>query len=180
MNTLASMEEFKRATGYSIRPTHMKDKYIILRAIGFYLWRRGKLVRRDGKSVAYRSDIEEFLGFTMEYLNRAQDKEIQKIHTLFQKVMERVYGTLGEDAFRIPTEGARRRPVSMTLFESLFYFFALLVEGKNMIEDNSLYDAVYEMFEESLFLDSLTYNVDSALHVEDRFRMVENVYHRLT
>ena len=70
--------------------------------------------------------------------------------------------------------------MSMTLFESLFYFFALLVEGKNMIEDNSLYDAVYEMFEESLFLDSLTYNVDSALHVEDRFRMVENVYHRLT
>lgn len=180
LNQLASMEEFKKATGRSIRPTHMKDKYIILRAVGFYLWRKGNLVKRDQSPVTYRSDIEEFLGYTMEYLNRAQDEEIRHIQVLFRDVMERVYEALGEDAFRIPTEGARRRPVSMTLFESLFYFFALLAEGKDATEDNSLYGAVQGMFDDSVFLDSLTYNVDSALHVEDRFRMAEKVYKRLT
>lgn len=37
LNRLAECEEFKRATGNSVSPKHMKDKYIILRAISFYL-----------------------------------------------------------------------------------------------------------------------------------------------
>lgn len=32
LNTLSETGEFKRATGNSVSPVHMKDKYIILRA----------------------------------------------------------------------------------------------------------------------------------------------------
>lgn len=66
LKKLAEKEEFKAATGNSISPVHMKDRYIILRAIGFYFWENGQLVRRNGEKVRYRSDIEELLGITME------------------------------------------------------------------------------------------------------------------
>ena len=67
------LNEFKDATGHSVSPLHMKDKYIILRAISFYLWEKKLLKKKNGETVVYRSDIEEFLGYSMEYLNWADD-----------------------------------------------------------------------------------------------------------
>lgn len=183
LNRLAQSEEFKRATGYSISPVHMKDKYIILRALSFYLWKRGGLVKRDGEKVFYRSDIEEFLGYAMEQFNRTKEDELREMETFFKKVMEQTYRILGEDAFRIPTDSGRRRPVSMTLFESLFYLFALILkEGEVVIEEQEkvIEEAVSEMLEDSFFLDALTYNVDSAVHVEERFSVVAKKYEELT
>lgn len=171
--SLASGDDFKKATGYSVRSGRMKDRYIILRAISFYLWRKGRLTGRDGKLVRYRSDIEEFLGLGMEYLNRASDGEIQEIEKIFCEVMWLSHSILGEDAFRLPSESNWRRPVSMTLFESLFYFMILLLESEHDFGDEHVYDAVSEMLEDSIFLDSLTHNVDSAKHIEDRFQTVE-------
>jgi len=179
LNVLASMEEFKAATGHSISSTHMKDKYIILRAVSFYLWKRGRLKKKDGGLAVYRSDMEEFLGISMEYLNRASDKEIREIEQLFRKVMTLSRQILGEDGFRIPTDSGRRRPVSMTLFESLFYFIALLLESESEYEPAQLSEAVSEMLEDSAFLNALTYNVDSASHVECRLRVVDTQYGRL-
>lgn len=183
LNRLAQSEEFKYATGYSISPVHMKDKYIILRALSFYLWKKGGLVKRDGKLVSYRSDIEEFLGYAMEQFNRTKEDELKKIENFFKKVMEQTYRILGKDAFRIPTDSGRRRPVSMTLFESLFYLFALILKEEEVnIEEQEkrIEEAVSEMLEDSVFLDALTYNVDSAVHVEERFSVVEKKYEELT
>ena len=36
--------------------------------------------------------------------------------------------------------------------------------------------AVDEMLEDSVFLNALTYNVDSAVHVQERFETVERKY----
>ena len=123
LSSLAESEQFQNATGKSISPTHMKDRYIILRAVSFWMWREGKLKNSDGEEIKYRSDIEEFLGYAMEQLNRASDQEIATIQEIFLEEMLVIYDILGEDAFRIPTENKKRRPVSMILFESLFYFF---------------------------------------------------------
>lgn len=179
LNRLAEREEFRAATGDSISPVHMKDKYIILRAIGFYFWRNRQLLKKNGEKVRYRSDIEEFLGETMEQLNRMSVEGLRELEELFCEVMDMAYHILGEDAFRIPTDSGRRRPVSMTLFESLFYFFALLVEGEEEIEPEEIQTAVDEMLEDSVFLTALTYNVDSKIHVDERFQMVTDKYEEL-
>lgn len=180
LNRLSEREEFKRATGNSIRSVHMKDKYIILRAIAFYLWKKERLVKRSGEKVRYRSDIEELLGETMEQLNRTGEAALQELENLFCTVMDDSYFILGEDAFRIPTDSGRRRPVSMTLFESLFYFMALFFEGHDRIEPQEIAAAVGEMLEDSVFLDALTYNVDSKKHVDERFQVVIDKYKELT
>lgn len=179
LNQLADREEFKRTTGYSISPTHMKDRYIILRAVTFYLWKEHKLYRKDGNEVKYRSDMEEFLGYGMEQLNRMQDEERQRLEILFCEVMNSVFVLLGADAFRIPTDSGRKRPVSMTLFESLFYFFALLIESGKQYLGKAIRLAVNEVMEDSVFLNALTYNVDSAVHVEERFRIVKEKFEEI-
>lgn len=179
LNELAESEEFKAATGHSVSPLHMKDKYIILRALSFYLWKKQLLKKKNGEIVVYRSDIEEFLGYAMEYLNWVDEQSRVELKKLFFRAMERCYARLGEDAFRIPTDSGRRRPVSMTLFESLFYFVALLEEEQIELPAGAERHAVDEMMEDSVFLDALTYNVDSAVHVQNRFDTVEQKYREI-
>lgn len=179
LNELAESEEFKAATGHSVSPLHMKDKYIILRALSFYLWKKQLLKKKNGEIVLYRSDIEEFLGYAMEYLNWVDEQSRVELKKMFFKVMERCYDSLGKDAFRIPTDSGRRRPVSMTLFESLFYFVALLEEEQIELPVGTERHAVDEMLEDSVFLDALTYNVDSAVHVQNRFDTVEQKYREI-
>lgn len=173
LNELAVSDAFKDATGHSVSPLHMKDKYIILRALSFYLWKKDILKKRNGEKVVYRSDIEEFLGYSMEYLNWVDDDSREKLKSLFFKVMKRCYDTLGENAFRIPTDSGRRRPVSMTLFESLFYFVTLIEEKQREVPEGAERKALDDMLEDAVFLDALTYNVDSAVHVQNRFDTVE-------
>lgn len=173
LNELAASDAFKDATGHSVSPLHMKDKYIILRALSFYLWKKDILKKRNGEKVVYRSDIEEFLGYSMEYLNWVDDDSREKLKSLFFKVMKRCYDTLGENAFRIPTDSGRRRPVSMTLFESLFYFVTLIEEKQRELPEGAERKALDDMLEDAVFLDTLTYNVDSAVHVQNRFDTVE-------
>lgn len=179
LSALAASKEFQCATGNSISPIHMKDRYIILRAIGFWIWKEGKLTDREGKPVRYRSDIEEFLGYVMEQLNRMSEQEIEDISKVFRAEMKVAYDILGEDAFRIPTENTKRRPVSMTLFESLFYFMGLVLNDKKDFAPSDIVKAVEEILEDSVFLEALTYNVDSAFHVEERFRVVTQKYKEL-
>jgi len=179
LNTLSETGEFKRATGNSVSPVHMKDKYIILRAAAFYLFWEERLVKYSGEKVIYKSDIEEFLGCTMELLNRMEDREIQEIQGLFGRVMKKTRDVLGENAFRIPTDGTRRRPISMTLFESLFYFFAKVSEGECGLDPIEIRSAVEEMLKDSIFLDALTYNVDSKVQMEKRFQVVMKKYKEL-
>lgn len=173
LNELAASDAFKDATGHSVSPLHMKDKYIILRALSFYLWKKDILKKRNGEKAVYRSDIEEFLGYSMEYLNWVDDDSREKLKSLFFKVMKRCYDTLGENAFRIPTDSGRRRPVSMTLFESLFYFVTLIEEKQREVPEGAERKALDDMLEDAVFLDALTYNVDSAVHVQNRFDTVE-------
>lgn len=173
LNELAASDAFKDATGHSVSPLHMKDKYIILRALSFYLWKKDILKKKNGETVVYRSDIEEFLGYSMEYLNWVDDDSREELKSLFFKVMKRCYDTLGENAFRIPTDSGRRRPVSMTLFESLFYFVTLIEEKQRELPEGAERKALDDMLEDAVFLDTLTYNVDSAVHVQNRFDTVE-------
>lgn len=173
LNELAASDAFKDATGHSVSPLHMKDKYIILRALSFYLWKKDILKKKNGEKVVYRSDIEEFLGYSMEYLNWVDDDSREDLKRLFFKAMKRCYDTLGENAFRIPTDSGRRRPVSMTLFESLFYFVTLIEEKQRELPEGAERKALDDMLEDAVFLDALTYNVDSAVHVQNRFDTVE-------
>lgn len=175
LKELSEGEAFLAATGGSISPKHMKDRYIILRALCFDLYQKRKLTDADGKIVEYRSDIEDFLGTGMEFLNRIPSEELRGLKEEFERTMWHIYHIIGDNAFRIPTEYERRRPISMTLFEALYYLFQPFVQIKE--EDiTKLQESVKELLKDPVFLESLQFSVDSKNHVDIRFHKVMKKY----
>lgn len=170
LSRLSERMEFLKATGYSVKSTRMKAEYIILRFIAFYLWKKGTLLDKENNRIEYRSDLEDFLGSTMEYLNRISDDEENKLEELFAFSMRNAVSVLGENAFRIPSYGGKRRPVSMTLFECLSYFFTIQdwYPYRKDVKKN-----LTDLFNMDNFYDSLTSNVDSKTVVDARFNFME-------
>jgi len=108
----------------------MKDKYLILRFLGFYLLRTNQL-----GNLEYKSDIDEFLAAVMKQINSYDDSKIVELENLFLNAMNNCYKVLGNNAYRFDNP-ERRRPINMGLFESLSYAFALprAVDSSNAVK----------------------------------------------
>lgn len=175
LKELAESEEFLKATGDAISPKRMKDRYLILRFIAFYLWKKHKLIENTN-FVEYKSDIDEFLGKIMEILNKADEKFLNEIKTIFKTAMKNSFDILGKDGFRIPNKG-KKRPINMALFESLSYLMShddIVNRNKNLTKEK-----VKEAFEDKNFYESLTQKVDSSLSVKTRFDKMDMILEEL-
>lgn len=144
LKVLANSDEFKIATVNSIKPSRMKDRYLILRTIAFYLWSKDLLEDANGEKVTYKSDIDEFLGKTMEYLNRCSEKEINGISSSFLNSMKNNYKIMEENSFRRPQVNGRRQPINMILFETLTIFMWDLSVNYCLENEGLLYDKLSE------------------------------------
>lgn len=173
LRELSETDEFREATGSSVSPLHMKDKYLILRAISFSLYQRGRLLTKGNTVVEYRSDIEDFLGKGMEYLNGFTATQFDRQKEEFCAIMRRCYEVLGSDGFRIPGATKRRKPISMTLFETFYYLFLLARDEKS---DEKLRQCADELLNDDDFLYSLQFSVDSKNQVDKRFEKVRGKY----
>ncbi|MBB6423055.1 DUF262 domain-containing protein [Jeotgalicoccus coquinae] len=123
LDRISKSNNFIKATCNSVNSTRMKDKYLILRALAFYLWRKDLLNDANGEKIEYRNDIDEFLGLTMEYLNSICDEKILEIENTFYKSMNNNFIIFEKDSFRRFSEEERRKPINMILFESFSYLF---------------------------------------------------------
>lgn len=176
LNKLSQLEQFKQAIGRA-KSKRMKDKYIILRFIAFYLWRTNQLKDRSGNIVEYKSDIDEFLGQTMEYLNSVREDVLYEIEDRFTKAMINSYKVLGEDGFRLKNNGNRKSPINMNLFETWTYLMVLL--NHKEIGDDLLIKKYNDLISNEIFLDTIGSNRDSIAKVNDRFDMILNTYKEL-
>lgn len=174
LKNITESENFYNATGGSISSKHMKDRYIALRAIAFCLLYEQQLVSENGERVTYKSDIEDLLGKTMEYINKLSDTAVKHIENEFNLVMKNIYETLGADAFRIGCSGGRRRPISMTLFEVLYYLFYRLSEWS--IDKDEIRFKISELMKDEEFLQALQHSVDSSYSVNTRFSKIIDLY----
>ena len=130
LRKLSKSDNFKNATENSIPSKRMKDRYLILRFFSFYLWKQ-KLLRdvKTGELVEYRSDLEDFLGKSMLYMNNDNNGNIIKqLEEIFEIAMKNCVELFGTGCFRLPQEGSKtwRRPINMALFETISYFCAIL------------------------------------------------------
>lgn len=173
LNKLAEETSFKQATGNGISPTRMRDRYMILRFLAFYLWKTKQLIDfKKNELIEYKSDIDEFVGQTMTYLNKATSQQREKIATVFKHTMSLAYDVGGEDIFRLPSR-ERKRPISVTLFESFSYFFSQIENDSNQY---SLYqEKLEELLSDLDYLKALTSNVDSSGRVNVRFDKIDQI-----
>jgi hypothetical protein len=124
---LSESDIFLQATQRGVSGIRMKDRYIILRYLAFYLWKTGQLLDKDGQIRAYKSDMDEFLADTMRHINNLGDGELENLKEVFSLAMQNCHDVLGDGAFRFDKAGdtSNRRPINMGLFESLGYLFSL-------------------------------------------------------
>ena len=172
LKKLSNYKSFKKATDESVSPTRMKDRYMILRFLAFYLWKQKKLIVKD-KIVEYRSDIDEFLGNAMTFLNHTTDEVREELSNVFDNSMKLSFKLRGENGFRIPSS-ERKRPINMALMESLSYLYSQIYDFIE-IDENRLNKKIDNLFEDKKFLNSITQKVDSSNSVKERFDTMDNI-----
>lgn len=173
LNDLSKVEAFRASTGYSINSKRMKDAYIILRYIAFYCWRLGLLFDETGKRLEYKSDIDDFLGKSMDFLNRSADDFLEKIKETFIEVSIVCSREYGENGFRLPSNNERRRPINMLLFESVMYLVTMSINSNKKIDYLSMYS---DLLNNDEFIETITNATDSSNMVVKRFRIIEKTY----
>lgn len=165
---LAESKEFKFSTNNSISSNRMRDSYIILRFLAFYLYFNGFF-----KSIEYDSDIDSFLEFTMSFINSESDFFIHKLKQICLNGMRNSYDILGNDCFRFESKvEKRKRPINMGLFEMIVFSFSQInYTNLNKYNKRNIKEKIfsYKKYIDSkgLFLNSL----DSVRNVEFRFNL---------
>ena len=178
LEELKDNENFKKATDYSIRGKVMKDRYMILRFIAFYLWKNKILKNKDGSLIEYKSDIDTFLGKTMEFLNFTSEETVQKAKTAFEFAMTNACSIFSQNGFRVSSylHESYKRPVNMALFDSLAY---LLSNESIQMNPDRVKQLVQELFKDNEFNNSITSPVDSSTKVISRFNKMDSILKEL-
>lgn len=108
-----------------------------------------RTVDKSGNVLVYQSDMEEFLGCGMQFFNGMEASELEKLKKLFDQTMQTANHCLGQDGFRIPSDGKIKRPISMTLFETLFYYYTLFGESDDYV---SMRKGIQELLDDTEYL----------------------------
>jgi len=155
----------------------MRDRYLVLRFIAFYLL---KAEKTPSTNIEYKSDIDSFLAATMAYLNeKASDELIQHIKQACLQGMNSTYKIIGDQAFRFDSKAsAHKRPINMGLFEMLVFAFSQIkFDTTNIEKANNLIN------EKKVFLDeqgSFGSTLDTIEQVTMRFNTALEITEGLT
>ena len=169
LNHLVKSQNFLLATGKTISPKRMKDKYIVLRFLGFYLLRSGQL-----EKIEYKSDIDEFLAEVMRFINKMTDKQIDDLEFIFELAMKNSFSILGKDGFRFCGE-KKRRPVNMGLFECISYMLSVLLPKQLDFEPSVLKEKIDELKKEMDSSQMFLGVIDSNIGVEYRLNKADEI-----
>ncbi len=180
LNELAKNQDFLTVTEKSVSDKRMKDKYIILRFIAFYLLKsenyKNILLDERNNPIEYRSDIDDLLGKIMQFINRADESLVSEIKEVFNQTMHNVLHVFGAGCFRVSNyidNNGKNLPVNMAWFESLAYLcsddrvLSNKVRAKNMVQ---------QLFKSNDFLNIIRAQaVDSTLNVTSRFNSMDEI-----
>jgi len=171
LNKLVELDCFKKATDNAINSTRMKDKYIVLRFLSFYM-----LYENGLGEITYKSDIDDFLAKTMVFINKLSEDKIESLEVLFQRAMQNSYEILGKNGFRF-AKTDKTKPIAMALFEIMAYFFSDKEIGKL---DKDLVKTEVELLK-SEFEQSGTFlsRIDNSNNVKYRFEKIKELREKL-
>ncbi|MFT7682416.1 MAG: hypothetical protein ACI935_001890 [Moritella dasanensis] len=175
LEDLSVSDAFLTATSKSINPERMRDKYLILRFIAFYLYRTQQL-----GNYQYNADIDDLLAYTMKFINtKATDETINNIKQACKIGVNNAFQLLGTDAFRFKAkENGKRRRINMGLFEMLVYAlheqdYSLLNDA--LINSNDLIKQVLILKQELDVKGIFLSNIDSQASIEYRFEIADKI-----
>lgn len=119
LGELAGCEAFKLATGNAFeKEKRMKDRYLLTRLAACYFLGQGMILDDEGQAYAYKGDLEDLLGRTMDTINGMTDGDISSLAGMIKDALKKSYDYLGGDGFRLIC-GERRSPINMNVFETV-------------------------------------------------------------
>ena len=168
LEKLAKTEEFKNATGNSLRDQRMADRETVLRFLAF------KIIHFS----EYNSiDLDTFLNNAMKIMNDMSDEHLDNLECDFLKDMSAVIDIFGNDAFgKWADKNPRKMPFNKALFESwsvnLSYLNYDQIELLKM-RKSFLIELFIKINADSRFIDSISEATDSTGMVKYRFSKVK-------
>lgn len=181
INKLAKKKVFVEATEHTIPDNHMKDRYLVLRFVAFYLWQEHITIDPDtNEFLEYRSNLEDFLGKTMRFLNRLhpEDNVFKELDFRFTHAMELSMQLLSFGGFRLPSSPGKKRPINMAFFESFSYLLSKL-NGDGEYFYNQIHEVYGQLICNKVYLDTLTHSVDSGKQTVRRYEIINQLINEL-
>jgi len=182
LNELSKSTEFNNATeNYFLKDKRMKNRYLLIRFIAFYLYYNNELYKNNNQMEGlyqYNSDIDDLLGLSMEFLNSTSKEKVEQIKEITLDALNKISFYLGENAFRlidINTDGSLKRyPININIFESLMYAMTLL-PSKRYDLIIPIKKKVEELKNDTSFRNSLNNHRDSDIKTEYRYEMIKKL-----
>lgn len=173
LEELANSREFKLATGFGVKSNRMRDRYLILRFIAFYLYFTNQL-----PNVQYRSDIDGFLASVMRFINhQAPNDLVDHVRSVCLSGMRNTATILGENGLRFaPKVGGNKRPINMGLFEMLVFVFSYI--DLSTINPKEMKCVIEKQKIEIDQMNLLSGSIDTTIHVTERFKLALQIIQR--
>lgn len=167
---LADLEEFKKATNYSIRTDRMLDRDFVNRFLSFYFF----------KYENYTPDLDTFMSKAMAHIKNLSEREREKCKKDFCNSMNLNIQIFGENAFRkIDGNQGRKNPLNKALFDVFSVSFAELdgVQGNKLVKyKSSINKKLIELIaSDEYFLKSISSSTSDKNRVNYRFKTVKNL-----
>ncbi|MGG0153653.1 DUF262 domain-containing protein [Bacillus mycoides] len=175
LKELALSSEFEKATRNSIKSDRMKDRYLILRAISFDLWYKDRLKDANNQPIVYRNDIDEFLGKSMDFLNKCSEETIWVIKGNFLNSMVCNHIVLGEEAFRRLRTNGRTQPINMILFEALTILMMNFSQEECLRNKNMIRNKIENLLGDDKLNKLLTIDRGRGLVVPEVLKMINEL-----
>lgn len=166
---LAENDVFIQVTENGASPKHMKDRLVVLRFIAFYLWQEHMSVDIDTmQPLTYKSNIEDFLGKTMAFLNSLDESDpiLSDLENIFTETMinARDY-ILPLGGFRLMNPSGQKRQLNMSFFESFCYLISKH-HFTSAYEAEKVYDS---LLSNNDYRRSITVSIDSSSQINRRY-----------
>ena len=173
IKNLAQTACFIEATEHAATAKRMVDRTYVLRFLAFYLWREN--ISKDmeyGIPLEYKSNLDDFLGKTMEFLNTydIEDPLIVSLKNSFLSAMEVASRNIVKiGGFRLPAkEGNYRRRLNVAFFDSFSYLLA-----KTELTSSQFVEVYNGLINDNDYINAISYSVDSTQQVNKRFAIIE-------
>ena len=150
----------------------MKDKYILLRFIAFYLFFKGEVKNEEGEDFEYKNDIDELLARTMDTLNEFTEPKIKEVEETVINALGKSYFYLGKDAFRLYKADGKRSAINMNVFETVVYMMLYLPKENTDIKKDVMYVSE-KLMKNSEYLDAIGNHRDNIHKIRKRFEIVK-------
>ena len=177
LQELSECYEFQNAVATKLNTVRMKDRYIILRALAFYLWKNNENIKNINTRIQtdLSNDFEDFLGRYMRIMNSMTDEYINELENIFKKSMVLLHTIYKKQTFRRSEE----KPVfNVVLFESLFFVTAALL-NKIHIDNDTWKKELDNIINQEWFQIRLDESFKGTNQMKIHYEMLKNIVDEL-